>query len=230
MCRCRAAVARPHVRPFSRSMGETSQPSRRFAVEVQPRWRDVLCDRWPVVVQASARRIAVELSFIGSHSPMACRRAGSGTSFGFGEGLWSPRLDLAPQPEMLGLLADRTGLGSEIAAMTIGVEWRPLQFGVALPRRTWPPGETASRLAFNIARLVSLTMRGRTFDGDGGWPRRWPAAGMAASFLTAALAAFLRWLLSISALSLRSICAPAASICASPGLQGFRRRCVALRA
>ncbi len=51
MCRCRAAVARSHVRPFSSSMGETAQPSRHFAVEVQPRWRDVLCDRWPVVVQ-----------------------------------------------------------------------------------------------------------------------------------------------------------------------------------
>jgi len=85
-------------------------------------------------------------------------------------------------------------------------------------------------LGCNIARLVSLTMRGRTFDGDGGWPRRWPAAGIAASFLIAALAAFLRWLLSISALSSRSICAPAASICASPGLQGFRQRCVVLRA
>src|SRR5271166_5309086 len=54
-------------------------------------------------------------------------------------------------------------------------------------------------LGCNIARLVSLTMRGRTFDGDGGWPRRWPAAGIAASFLIAALAAFLRWLLSIVA-------------------------------
>ncbi len=99
MCRYRAAVARPHVRPFSRSMGETSQPSRRFAVEVQPRWRDVLCDRWPVVVQPQPDELLSSFMHrIAFANGLPARRFGD--ELGFGEGLWSPRLDLAPQPEM----------------------------------------------------------------------------------------------------------------------------------
>jgi len=132
MCRCLAAVARPHGRPFSRSMGETAQPSRRFAVEVQPRWRDVLCDRWPVVVQPQPDELLSSFMHrIAFANGLPARRFGD--ELGFGEGLWSPRLDLAPQPEMLRLLTDRTGLGSEIAAMTIGVEWRPLLLPLRCP-------------------------------------------------------------------------------------------------
>ena len=132
MCRCLAAVPRPHGRPFSRSMGETAQRSRRFAVEVQPRWRDVLCDRWPVVVQPQPDELLSSFMHrIAFANGLPARRFRD--ELGFGEGLWSPRLDLGPQPEMLRLLTDRTGLGSEIAAMTIGVEWRPLLLPLRCP-------------------------------------------------------------------------------------------------
>ncbi len=132
MCRCRAAVARSHVRPFSSSMGETAQPSRHFAVEVQPRWRDVLCDRWPVVVQPQPDELLSSFMHrIAFANGLPARRFGE--ELGFGEGLWSPKLDLSPQPAMLRLLADRTGLGSEIAGMALGDESRPLLLPLRCP-------------------------------------------------------------------------------------------------
>jgi hypothetical protein len=102
-------------------------------VEVEARWHEVLPERWPVVpapqpdelLSSFLHRIAV------ANGLAACR---FGELFGFGEGLWSPRLDLHLPAALRQFLAQRTGLKDvEIAAMTIAVEWHPLVLALRCP-------------------------------------------------------------------------------------------------
>src|SRR5260370_21387046 len=90
-CHCHGGGGRGRATPSYRAMRKLAvEPRRRFAIEVQPRYRDVLPDRWPVALMPEPDELLSSyLHRIALANGLPPRRFGD--YLGFGAGLWSAR-------------------------------------------------------------------------------------------------------------------------------------------
>ena len=113
-----------------------------FAIEVRERYGDVAPDRWPVSVQALPNELLSSwLHRLGTANGIAPRSFAG--VLGFGDGMWSPRLDLRLPRNITTLLSQKTSLApADISSMTMN-GWAtaalllPLRDNAHRNRSTW---------------------------------------------------------------------------------------------